>query len=92
MARSAVVAQMPVAQISVTQKCDWSIALSDRHNRANVSTEKQRNTALLIAWAIAGWCGTIPRGPWWRFPPPPPPDPFREIPFRLGGSVGNLTG
>ncbi|MEG3884549.1 hypothetical protein QT971_10100 [Microcoleus sp. herbarium19] len=84
---------MPVAQISVTQKCDWSIAWSDRQNRANVSTEKQMNTALLIAWAIAGWCGTIPRGPWWRFPPPPPPpDPFREITFRLSGLAGGIAG
>jgi hypothetical protein len=52
------------------------------------------NTALLIAWAIAGWCGTpFPRGPWWRFPPPPPPpDPFREIAFRLAGVAGGIAG
>jgi hypothetical protein len=49
------------------------------------------NTALLLAYAIAGWCGTIPRL-WWRFPPPPPPDPFREIPFRLAGVLGGIAG
>ncbi|MEG4092780.1 hypothetical protein [Microcoleus sp. Pol12B4] len=47
------------------------------------------NIALLMAWAIAGWCGTIPRGPW-RFPPPP--DPFREIAFRLSGLAGGIAG
>ncbi|MEG4331708.1 hypothetical protein QUB40_07105 [Microcoleus sp. AT9_A2] len=56
------------------------------------------NTALLIAWAIAGWCGTIPisvliRELRRRFPPPPPPpDPFREIAFRLSGVAGGIAG
>lgn len=52
------------------------------------------NTALLIAWAIAGICPPWPRWPRWPRPPfpPPPPDPFGEIPFRLVGAVGGIAG
>jgi hypothetical protein len=43
---------------------------------------------LFVWWAIVGWCGTVPRGP---FPPPPPdPDPY---PWRVAlGVVGGVLG
>lgn len=59
-----------------------------------------------VAWAIAGWCGTVPISLliWWLLrrrrpvPPPPPPDPFLEGPRphpwleALVGVVGGIAG
>lgn len=50
--------------------------------------ENAMNIALLVLWALVGWCGT----PWprrWPWPPPPPPDPwFTKIVNVVGGVVG----
>lgn len=50
------------------------------------------NTALLMAWVIAGWCGTVPIRLRFRIPPPPPPDPFRQVAYGLAGVAGGVAG
>ncbi|HIK33475.1 MAG TPA: hypothetical protein IGS17_11750 [Oscillatoriales cyanobacterium M59_W2019_021] len=48
------------------------------------------NLALLITWAIAGWCGTVPPRLQWRFPPPP--NPFWRIAYGAIGIAGGVAG
>lgn len=53
--------------------------------------------ALLVGWAIVGWCGNEPRPRWPRPPGPPPPDPTPDpwgpyLMSSLMAAVGGLVG
>jgi uncharacterized membrane protein YeaQ/YmgE (transglycosylase-associated protein family) len=43
--------------------------------------------ALILGWALVGWCAT----PWRKWPPPPPPDPWWWI-VNVVGVVGGILG
>lgn len=47
--------------------------------------------ALLIGWALVGWCGTGPR-PKWPSPPGGPPDPDPWGPYLVTSLIGIAGG